>query len=112
MSPQLADFFGTQTGLLVSSVDPDSPAAAAGLRAGDVVIRANGTALVTTNDWLRAIHTGRGRSVPVVVRRDKKDQTLTLVPDPKRRAALMPNSDEAPGPQLAVGPFLVTGLPR
>lgn len=114
MSPQLADFFGTQTGLLVRSVDPDSPAATAGLRAGDVVTHVNATPLLSSNDWLRAVQTSKGRPLAVVVRRDKKDQTLTLVPDPKRRAILIlpsaPNDD--PEPQLAIGPFLVTGLPR
>ena len=114
MSPQLADFFGTQTGLLVSSIDPDSPAAVGGLRAGDVVTRANAIPLVTTNDWLRAVHAAKGKPLAVIVRRDKKDQTLTLVPDPKRRAFLImpstPNDD--PEAQLAIGPFVVTGLPR
>ncbi|MEO6801832.1 MAG: PDZ domain-containing protein, partial [Granulicella sp.] len=41
MGPQLSDYFGTQMGLLVRSVDPDSPAAIAGMRAGDVVVRLN-----------------------------------------------------------------------
>ncbi len=112
MSPQLADFFGTQTGLLVSSVDPDSPAATAGLRAGDVVTRAQGNSLTTTNDWLRVLHDGGGRPLAVVVRRDRKDQTLTLIPDPKRRSALiLPSSqrNDDPEPQLAIGPFIVTG---
>ncbi len=115
MSLQLADFFGTSTGLLVSTVDPESAASTAGLRAGDVVTRANATPLTTVADWVRALQTARGKSLAVVVRRDKKEQTLTLTLNPKHRAVLtLPSSAQTddPGPQLAIGPFVVSDLPR
>ena len=40
---QLADYFGVKsgTGLLVENVDYQSPAARAGLKAGDVVVKVN-----------------------------------------------------------------------
>ena len=62
MGPQLAEFFGTGgAGILVHSVDADSPAAKAGLHAGDVVIRANSVKLMTTGDWMKVVRENRGR---------------------------------------------------
>jgi serine protease Do len=90
MGPQLAEFFGAQgsAGLLVRSVDANSPASAAGLRAGDVVVKVNSVSVVSGSDWSKTIHENRGKPVPVVVLRDKKEQTLTLTPDTKKRSSV------------------------
>ena len=87
---QLAEFFGVKenAGLLVRSVDANSPAATAGLRAGDVVLKANQSALVSPGDWARMMHENRGRAVALTVMREKKEQTLSLTPDAKRRSAM------------------------
>ncbi|RZU41470.1 PDZ domain-containing protein [Edaphobacter modestus] len=92
MGPQLADFFGAQgsAGLLVRSVEPNSPAADAGMKAGDVVVKVNSVEIASGNDWSKTIHENKGRSVTVVVLRDKKQQTLTLIPDAKKRSAVEP----------------------
>jgi S1-C subfamily serine protease len=95
IGPQLAEFFGAQgSGLLVRSVDPDSPAADAGLHAGDVVVKVNSMQIASGNDWLKTIHENRGKPVNVVVVREKKEQTLTLTPDSKKRSALNLRKDE------------------
>jgi serine protease Do len=91
MGPQLEDFFGAQGGLLVRSVDPDSPAAVAGMRAGDVVIKVNAVPVVNSADWLKMVHDNRGKSLSVVVLRDRKEQILTLTPDAKRRSSVAPH---------------------
>ena len=87
---QLADYFGAAGGhgLLVSSVKPNSPAALAGLHAGDVVVRANDRPVTSTGDWTKAIKTSKGKPFNVVVMRDKKQQTLTLAPDSHKRSGL------------------------
>jgi S1-C subfamily serine protease len=90
MGPQLAHFFGVAGGggLLVRNVEANSPAAVAGLQAGDVALEANARRLVTTSDWMRAIRESKGQPVTVVVLRDKKQVTVTLTPDGKKRSAL------------------------
>jgi C-terminal processing protease CtpA/Prc len=90
MGPQLAEFFGAQgsAGLLVRQVDPNSPAAQAGLKAGDVVVKLNQMQIVSGSDWTKTIHENRGRQVNIVVLRDKKEQTLTLIPDAKKRSSV------------------------
>jgi serine protease Do len=90
MGPQLQDFFGAQGGLLVRAVDPNSPAAVAGMRAGDVVVKINSIPIVSSADWLKTVHENRGRPLSVVVLRDRKEQILTLTPDSKKRSSVMP----------------------
>jgi serine protease Do len=90
MGPQLAGFFGVQgkTGLLVRSIAANSPAALAGMRAGDVVVRANTHEVGSLSEWAKTIKEAKGRPVTVVVMRDRAERTLTLTPDAKRRSSL------------------------
>jgi S1-C subfamily serine protease len=77
---QLADYFGVKsgTGLLVESVDSQSPAARAGLKAGDVVVKVESEQMTSRNDWLKAIRNHRGHLVQVTVMRNKQEMTLTM----------------------------------
>jgi S1-C subfamily serine protease len=77
---QLADYFGVKsgTGLLVESVDDQSPASRAGLKAGDVVVKVESKQITSKNDWLKAIRNHRGHPVQVTVMRNKQEQILTM----------------------------------
>ena len=90
MGSQLAEYFGVKDGkgLLVHGVEANSPAAAAGLRAGDVVVIVNGVAVGTEKDWVRALRDSKGRTVSLTVVRDRKEQILTMVPDSKKRSSM------------------------
>ena len=98
MTAQLADFFGVPSGagLLVRSVQPNSPAAQAGMHAGDVVLRAASRTIGTMADWARALKQGKDKPVAVVVLRDKKEQTLMLALDAKKRSSVDPRTDSQP----------------
>jgi serine protease Do len=78
---QLADYFGVRsgTGLLVESVDYQSPAGRAGLKAGDVVVKVESEPMTSRNDWLKAIHNHRGQPVQVTIMRNKQEQVLTMI---------------------------------
>ena len=87
LSAQLATFFGVVDGLglLVHEVEGNSPAAMAGLHAGDVVTRMNGTRVSTRSDWGRALRDSKGHPVSLTIVRDRHEQVLTMVPDGKHR---------------------------
>ncbi len=88
IGPQLEQFFGVPrgTGLLVKSVDNNSPAAAAGVRAGDVVVRANTKLIASMTDWTRVVREAKGKAIAVVVLRDRQEQTLQLTPDARKHS--------------------------
>jgi serine protease Do len=79
LSPQLADFFGVpqNRGVLVRSVEKGSPGAAAGLKAGDVIVRVNNETVHDMADWRRAVKSHGGK-VTISVVRDKKEQNLEM----------------------------------
>lgn len=85
---QLAGFFGVKDGkgLLVHAIDENSPAALAGLHAGDVVTKVNGDHVSTKSEWSRALRDSKGHPVSLLVVRDRHELTLTMVPDGKHRS--------------------------
>ncbi len=107
LTPQLAEFFGARNGegVLVRSVEKGSAAAAAGFKAGDVIIRVDKDRITDLSDWRTAMRQRRGAKVPVTVLRDKKEQTITLAVPAHERGAVsdfefdMPDV-EVDGPEL------------
>jgi len=112
MSTQQAAYFGVSTGvgLLVRNVVPNSPAALAGMQACDVIVKANDHAVATSSDWYKAIKNSHGHPLAVVVLRDKREQTLTLTPDGKKRSDLDQPTGDTGQAQLARSGF--SWMPR
>jgi serine protease Do len=83
LTPQLAKFFGVGAGngLLVRSVEDKSPAANAGMEAGDVLLSADGQALQTTAEWLQTLRANAGHPVPITVLRNRKVLSLAITVD-------------------------------
>ena len=79
LCPQMADFFNVPagTGILVRSVEKGSPADAAGLRAGDVIVRLNNETIHDLNDWRRGLRV-QASQVSITVVREKHEQTVVM----------------------------------
>ncbi|MDQ6831442.1 MAG: PDZ domain-containing protein [Gemmatimonadota bacterium] len=79
MQPDLAEYFGTGHGLLVVRLSPGTPAERAGLRAGDVILGADGTELRTIRTFQMVLERAGDRSVKIdfLRKREKKSATLT-----------------------------------
>jgi len=74
-----------EQGVLITEVVPNSPAAIAGLIAGDVIVSINGKEIVTAEELIRAIHTSKiGQTVEMTFwRGDTKNTTeVTLIQSP------------------------------
>ncbi len=87
LTGQMADYLGVQNGLMVKQVAKKSEAASAGLKAFDVILKVGPDAITTLSDWDRSLRANQGKPVQVTILRDKKQQTLTLQVDSKRKTS-------------------------
>ena len=89
LTGQMAEYLGVKAGLMVKEVTRKSEAAAAGLKAFDVILKVGSDSITTLGDWERALRSNQGKPVQVTVLREKKQQTLTLQVDSKRHSELL-----------------------
>ncbi|PWU25647.1 MAG: peptidase, partial [Candidatus Rokuibacteriota bacterium] len=81
LTPELAEGFGVKPdgGVLVADVMKGSPAEAAGLKAGDVIVEFDRNPIKDVTDLQRRVAAVEpGRATPVVVIRDKASTPLTV----------------------------------
>ncbi|HUI43576.1 MAG TPA: PDZ domain-containing protein [Terriglobia bacterium] len=76
---------GGEYGALVDRVEPDSPAAKAGLESGDVIVGFAGERVRSVAGLTRMVReTPAGRAVEIEVRRGGEKKTLTATVEPRR----------------------------
>lgn len=83
LTKQLADYFGIADGkgVLVTSVGDDSPAAKAGIKAGDVITAVDGEKVEGSGDVSRAINKKKDGDVTLTVVRNKNQRSITVTPN-------------------------------
>lgn len=82
LTKQLADYFGITggRGVLVTSVTEGSPAAQAGVRAGDVITAVDGEAVDSSGELSRVINRKKEGEVALTIIRNKSQQTIRVTP--------------------------------
>jgi serine protease Do len=108
LNQALAESFGLKRpdGALISSVDPKSPAAAAGLKAGDVILQIDGEPMVQAGAVSSRIGLSRpGQKVKLKIWRDQAERdvevTLTTAKG-ESRAEAEPGGEAAKGGRLGL----------
>lgn len=97
LSDQLADYFGAKSGVLVSEVEDDSPAAAAGIKAGDIIVKVEGEDIDSPEDLHDLIRDyNKGDKVDIEVLRRGNTETLTAELDETKGSTAWGNV----GPQM------------
>lgn len=85
LTRQLGDYFGVKNGegILIRSVEKGSAAEKAGLKAGDVIVRADNEKLTDRSDLSHILRNHRGGGpLNLVVMRDKREQNIVItLPD-------------------------------
>ena len=118
VTPNIADAFDLPVpyGTILVGVEPDGPAARAGLQAGDVVLKFGKQVAKDARALARMIAaTGIGQPAPLVVWRDHKEQTITATvagwPDEQPSQATPPRSPFGRC-STSICPILVCRPPR
>lgn len=107
LTKQLSDHFGVTNGALVNSVRENSPAAKAGLKAGDIIIEIDGKAVKGEWDLIRAIGEKKEGDVSLTFVRGGSRQTIRVTPEEVKDGFFEHNFDwEAkPGEPAQPGTF-------
>lgn len=90
LTKQLGDYFGIAEGkgLLINNVRENSPAAKAGLKAGDVIVEIEGKEVKGMTDLIRALNEKKEGDVSLTIVRDRNRQTVRVTPEISKDGAM------------------------
>ena len=83
LTPDLANQLGlkpTQTGVVVTAVEPSSPAAVAGIQAGDLIQEVNHKPVHNVNEYQQAISASKGGPVLLLINRGGTTHYVLIQP--------------------------------
>ncbi len=84
----------TSGGVEITDVQPDSAAARAGLKAGDIIVQFDGERVRSTRQFVRLVQeTPSGRTVSATVTRDGKKQDVQITTSESRGSAMVIDGD-------------------
>ncbi len=90
LTKQLGDYFGIAEGrgLLINNVRENSPAAKAGLKAGDVIVEIEGKEVKGMTDLIRVLNEKKEGDVSLTIVRDRNRQTVRVTPEISKDGAM------------------------
>ncbi len=93
LSPQLAGYFGVKQGVLVRSVVKDTAADKAGIRAGDVIMKADRTVVTNPSELSNAVRTASAKKTfAIELMREHKETTLNVTIEDGRSERAIPGA--------------------
>lgn len=109
LTDQLADYFGVSRGggVLVTSVTENSPAAKAGVKAGDVITEVDGEKIENAVELSRSISRKQEGDVTLTVTRERNRRSIKVTPDKSQT----PSTWAVPE-GLFAAPAITTTMPR
>jgi S1-C subfamily serine protease len=84
LTDQLARYFKVEDGVLISSVGSGSAAEKAGLRAGDVILKIDGTVVGSSRELVRRVTRSDAKEMVVTVHRDGQTMDVRVPVEPRR----------------------------
>jgi serine protease Do len=90
LTKQLGEYFGVADGkgLLIDQVIENSPAAKAGLKAGDVIIEVDGKSVDSTLDLMKAVNEKKEGDITLTIIRNRDRQTIKVTPEKRKDSDL------------------------
>jgi serine protease Do len=90
LTKQLGETLGVPSGkgLLLMEVREDSPAAKAGLRAGDIITEVDGAAVADSMEMIRAVNVKKEGDVEITFVRNKDRRTVKVTPEQAKEGEL------------------------
>ncbi len=113
VTPEMATSLGIAEpkGAIVASIIPDSPAAKAGLRQGDVITAINGKRVEDSHDLTRRVASlSAGKMASFAVNRDGSSRTVEVTIAQKKEDQIAAAAQVAPGAPGATGQAMGLGL--
>jgi len=104
LTKQLAAHFNVESGLMVNDVREGSPAEKAGLKAGDIIVEANGTAIKGHMDLTRILNDKKEGDVTLTIVRNGNRQTITVTPEAAKDGNMYFKGDGEDGMDLPTEP--------
>jgi membrane-associated protease RseP (regulator of RpoE activity) len=111
MTKQMSDNFGVAGGAMISEVRENSPAAKAGLKAGDIIVEIDGKAVRGDGEVMRAMGEKKDGDVTLTIVRDRNRQTLKVTPEESKGGFQffgVPGAPKTPGTMILVRPDKMT----
>ena len=111
LTDQLAKHFNVEDGLLINEVRENSAAARAGLKAGDIIVEANGKAVKNDLDLVREVNSKKEGDVQLTIVRDRKRQTISVTPEASKDGGFFFRNDNEDGARLMAPPAPRIAMP-
>lgn len=102
LTKQLAQHYGVDGGVMINEVRDGSPASRAGIKAGDIVIDANGQPVANDLELIKQINNRKEGDVTLTILRDGKRQTITVTPEAAKDGSFFFKHDDGDGKLLTL----------